>query len=211
MSKKPMIIAVCGIHGSGKTTLIDALKVSCAGTNYTYLKNDYYENIKMIEYRHAEYELREVRRDNNDYTQAYVWAKTFDYLQYYQKAIRPALAGQQTIVSDRWSYCYRALAMTIPEITGPCWRLLKLIPRPDIIVYMDVDPEKAYHRIISRGNATPEETIPQLAVLRDNYEKIFDLFGWDNVYKFCDLPTAEIELQITALIDAMCVREEQYI
>lgn len=177
------IIAVCGLHGAGKTTLCTDLLSVMPKDQWSSVKNTYYENIKLVEYRHPEYQKHEVGPNTIDYSNAYIWAKSLDYTHYSRTEILPTISSGQSIISDRWNYCYWALAMCQPQTLVPIKRMLSLLPKPDLVIYLDVDAETAIQRITSRGICTPEETIPQLNRLRGYYNQIFKSIPEVNVLK----------------------------
>ncbi|GAB3534822.1 dTMP kinase [Arthrobacter tecti] len=79
------------------------------------------------------------------------------------------------VVFDRHLHCQLALRKVRGLSAGRLLRwLMKLLPQPDLVIYLSVEPHAAYARIASR--ATDEETLEFLASLDAAYRSLPD-FG----------------------------------
>ncbi|MCA4134755.1 dTMP kinase [Arthrobacter sp. M4] len=72
------------------------------------------------------------------------------------------------VVMDRHLHCQLALREMRGLPAG--WllpRFLELLPQPDVVVHLDVEPGVAHQRILARG--TDEESVADLKALREAY------------------------------------------
>ena len=75
------------------------------------------------------------------------------------------------VVMDRHLYCQLALrhARGLPRgRLVPC--LLRMLPKPDLVVHLVVDPEQALRRVVARG--TDNESLEALSVLDVAYRSL---------------------------------------
>lgn len=80
------------------------------------------------------------------------FAKAFDVIRDHFGTAAPLLAAGMHVISPRSSYC--RLATAIGMSGGRDKRIeqvLGLIPKPDLLFWLDVDPELAFQRITARG------------------------------------------------------------
>ncbi|WP_457973599.1 thymidylate kinase [Arthrobacter sp. D1-17] len=74
-------------------------------------------------------------------------------------------------VMDRHLLCQLALRESrgLPRGRLLPW-LLRKLPAPDLVVYLDVEPQQAHDRIVARG--TDKESLADLTSLRDAYRSL---------------------------------------
>ena len=166
-----MLVAICGIDGSGKTTLINLLK------DYfeNHRKEDVYITKQPTDFyrrydRFRQYINREVNIESSIIYELALLSAT-DKLRHYEMEIRPNM--DKIIFCDRYVFSAYAyfLARGIKDIN---WltEINKLLPLPDITIYIDVDVQQAYQRILSRdGKYTKKEETDMelLARVRKNF------------------------------------------
>lgn len=152
------MIAVCGIDGSGKTTQINMLK--------DYLQNEYDQDVYVTKqptdfYRQYDRFRQYIAGENSDQTANILYELALlsaaDKIRHYETEIRPNL--NKIIITDRYVFSAYAyfLARGIQDIN---WlkEINKHLPLPDITVYIDVQPQTAYERILKRdGKFTKKE------------------------------------------------------
>lgn len=79
--------------------------------------------------------------------------------------VLPVLPTCQWVVTDRSAVCHYAAANAVGATNEADLRLvLGRLPRPDLIIYLDVSPQEAHRRLTARGGAGQEE----MAFLRAN-------------------------------------------
>lgn len=79
--------------------------------------------------------------------------------------VLPVLPTRQWVVTDRSAVCHYAAANAVGATNEAGLRLvLGRLPRPDLIIYLDVSPQEAHRRLTARGGAGQEE----MAFLRAN-------------------------------------------
>lgn len=153
-----MLIAICGIDGSGKTTQINLLK------NYIKqsLKNEVYITKQPTDfYRKYDQFKTFVNREEDYNTLDIVYELALlsatDKLRHYTTEILPN--NKDIIISDRYVFSAYAyfLARGIKDI-GWLKEINKFVPLPDITIYIDISPKIAYERIVLRdGKFTKKE------------------------------------------------------
>lgn len=166
MEGSHLLIVLTGIDGSGKTTAARAL-ADCAraGGREALVLSNHAGRRRMsligaklgysLPARVADVVETGIRVTNVLISHARAWA--------FSRACPDGL-----VVMDRHLYCQLALRQTRgmprPRLVR---RLLELLPNPDMVVHLDVDPELAHQRIMARG--TDEESLADLVSLRDAY------------------------------------------
>lgn len=156
-----MLIVLAGIDGSGKSTAAKALVTSvlAEGKNALLLSN--YAGRRRMSLLAARFGVHLPARlaDAVETTLrvanvliSHVRARSFHGL----------------TVMDRHLDCQLALreARGLPHGRLLPW-LLRKLPAPDLMIYLDIDPQQAHDRIVARG--TDEESLADLTALRDAY------------------------------------------
>lgn len=144
--------AFTGIDGSGKSTQAGLLaKYVRDNFGPTYLSEPRTDLISQLMVDLAWQYGRVGRREYfGDY--AVDFAKAFDVIRDHFGTAAPLLAAGMHVISPRSSYC--RLATSIGMGGGRDNRIeqvLGVIPRPDLLFWIDVDPAVAYQRITARG------------------------------------------------------------
>ena len=160
-----MLVTLEGLDGSGKTTVWNALG------------DDYPEAVRTREPTDSWYGEavdRSIGAAEAD-PLAELFLYTADHADHLSRVIRPALDEGRLVVSDRYSdsrYAYQGATLDgvvddpiayVRSIHEPFTR------RPDLTVYLDVDPETAAER---SGGTNKFERAAYLAEVRDNYERL---------------------------------------
>jgi len=162
-SSKGFFIVLEGIDGSGKTTMAKKLieKLNSMGykTMYTFEPTD----SEIVEVIKAKY---------NEYRDPYIDALTFalDRLIHVKTRIKPLLDKGFIVISDR--YFYSSVAYQTASGAPMDWviELNKWALKPDLAIYLDVEPEIALKRKVAVSSRFPEfERIELMEKVRSIY------------------------------------------
>ncbi len=171
-----MFIMIDGIDGSGKSTIVDAWKEYSISAGYKifdlkkyFLENDRYP--ELSEFINCDFIfsaepthvgigkiLREefINNKNNYPAEAIAEAHSLDRIILYTKVIIPALKNKKYIIQDRGistSLAYQPTQdshLTLEKVAGYVGNRLASNYRPDHLILMDIDPQIAYKRLMSR-------------------------------------------------------------
>ncbi|MCA3503020.1 MAG: deoxynucleoside kinase [Rhodobacter sp.] len=194
-----MFIAICGIDGSGKTTLAKMLATKLQGSSdlpratYTKLISADSDIMKYFNLFKAEDPSFDSRVQN------YVFA--FERLRAAIQDLTPLLERHDHVVVDRYVYCDLAFAKSRGHDNGVHRAMLRHLPRPDVCFVTDVAVDLALRRIHAREIApTPDqETEPLLTGARQAYLELAEEFGFSVIDSSADPDTAlDRMLQILA-------------
>lgn len=172
-SHRSKIIAICGIDGSGKSTVIAELREDAAFRDACFLKKDDKDNFSRV---------IELNKPIGPMPRAYLegalatairWAHAFDYLRYYETTVRPLTRRSSLIVSDRWSFCPIAFAGVGTALVGEISFLLRHVDEPDLTIFLDVEPDLAFARLEARGPVLDDEHVDLLHAYRTAYKDFF--------------------------------------
>jgi len=172
------IIAICGIDGSGKTSLVRRLRESSLLGGASFVKKEQKENFERV--------LR-LAPPTNSMPDAYLrgvfahasrWAHALDFLRYYEQIVQP-LERQHVplIVSDRWAFCTITFADIGIDLKDEIEYLLRNVPRPDLTIHLDVPPHTAMTRLLARGALAHDESLELLTEYRNAYERYFEHYN----------------------------------
>jgi len=199
-------IMIDGIEGSGKSTIVEAWKRYLADQgNAIFDMKDYWkENGKHPDFSELKsYDFiltsepsyvgigkvirEELIKKGTDYPgRAIAEAYALDRLIIYKKLIIPALADGKCIIQDRGvstSLCYQPL--TDPSVT-PAWlsalsgNALALEYRPDHLILMQVDPERAMQHLATRYDKQDDAIFEKI----DFQKKTAEVFASPEYQKF---------------------------
>ena len=155
-----MLIAFCGIDGSGKTTQITQLKQSLERKGFSVFctkePTDWYRKDERV----RRLLNREGASDKLIAEELALFAAA-DRLRHIQTDIIPNEAEGKVVITDRYVYSTYAYFMA-RGINDFKWlqSLNRYVPVPDLTFYLDVDPVEAVRRIIARDGKSrkKEET-----------------------------------------------------
>ena len=162
-SSRGLFIVLEGLDGSGKTSIALALvdKLNSLGFKALYTYEPYDSPVVRI-----------VKNEYSDIRDAYIDALTYalDRLIHWRKIIEPALMEKSIVVSDR--YFYSSVAYQTASGAPYEWVLEvnKHAPRPDLAIYLDVEPERGLARKRGLTSRFPEyERLDFLVKVREVY------------------------------------------
>lgn len=162
-----MLITLEGLDGSGKTTVWEALSDEFPDFVYTREPTDTW---------YGEAVQRSVDDDDAD-SLAELFLYTADHAAHLSETIRPALADDKVVISDRYSdsrYAYQAVSIE-DHVKRPLEYIRGVhqpwTQPPDATLYFDVDPETG----AARSGATNKfEQAAFLSQVQQNYERLAD-------------------------------------
>lgn len=166
LKNKGLFIVLEGIDGSGKTSiaykLVDDLKNMGFKTNYTY---EPYTSLY----------IDVLKKNYNEYRDAYLDALTYaaDRVIHLKTVIIPGLERGEVIICDR--YFYSSVAYQSAQGAPYEWvlNINKYMLKPDLAVYLDVDPDTGLKRKKGLISKFPEyEEISFLNRVREFYLKM---------------------------------------
>jgi dTMP kinase len=189
-----LLIVLTGIDGSGKTTAARALVGAArnAGNRALFLGN--YAGRRQMSLMSARLGIRLPPRLADVLETA---VRTFNVLNSHRRARRfPGL-----VVMDRDLHCQLALRRMQGLPRGRVLPfLIRALPRPDLLIYLDIDPREAHARILARG--TDSERLEDLAALREAYRSLPEFPGFTSIP--ADGQPAEVLARLQAAIARSC-------
>lgn len=153
MSLKPGAhFAFTGIDGAGKSTQAGLLaKYVRDNFGPTYLFEPRTDLVSQLMVDLAWQYGRVGRREYFGHY-AVDFAKAFDVVKDHFGTAAPLLAGGMHVVTPRSSYCRLATSIGMSgERDKRIEQVLGLIPKPDLLFWLDIDPDVAHKRITARG------------------------------------------------------------
>lgn len=176
------VIAVCGIDGAGKSTLVDGLvaRLRQDGLAVTAARKRSRANVEAVEQLdHAEPggDGAGPGRDvaSGPFADAVRWAHAFDFLRFYLDEVQGA--ATELVVADRWTVCSITYAAAGTGFAEPVASLLAPVPRPTGVVYLDVPEDEAVARIRRRGTQRANEDAAILRACRAAYDEWLPRLG----------------------------------
>lgn len=108
------------------------------------------------------------------------FSKAFDVVRDYYATVAPLLAAGMHVIEPRSIYCRIAMAFGKSGMRDEKLdQVLAIIPQPDMIFWIDMDPEVALARIEKRG--TDSEDLSTLRQFSGAYRKIQEASSWVHI------------------------------
>lgn len=168
-----MLIVLTGIDGSGKTTAAEATVAAArqAGMSALFLRN--YAGRRRMSLLGARLGVQLPARAA-DFMQTAV--RTFNVLNSHRRARN----FRGLVVMDRHLHCQLALRGMHGRPRGRFlpW-LVRTLPQPDLVIYLDIEPQEAHARILARG--TDSERLEDLVSLREAYRSLPEFSGFTHI------------------------------
>jgi dTMP kinase len=183
-----MLLTLEGLDGSGKTTVWEALQSDDA------VPDDAVFTREPTDSWYGEAVVRSINDDDAD-SLAELFLYTADHAAHLDETVRPALAQNRVVVSDRYSdsrYAYQGATLSdrlddpltyVREVHAPWTR------PPNATIYLDIDAETAARR---SGATNKFETADYLADVRENYERLIE----DEPERFVRIDTSQPEAAV---------------
>lgn len=178
------LIAICGVDGSGKSTLCRALSQLNAPPEAVYLAKSYRNSTELVA-RYG-FDSSDPRRNwaGGTFAQCAAIATTFDFLYHYDQVILPALAMHQHVVCDRYKQCYEAYCAAV-DVQWPLQSLFGRVRHADLVLYLDLPPDAAAARYAERGGASEDENLETIKRFSASYRRLFA--------RYTDCPVVRID------------------
>ena len=108
----------------------------------------------------------------SEYFRGNIWALELVY--FCEKILKPALKKYEYVFIDRYYICnavYSNLLVTNKLVN----RLHELLITPDMVFYININPEIAFERILKRNEQkTPKESLENLKLASDLYSRYLE-------------------------------------
>ena len=156
-----MLIAVEGIDGSGKTTVVRFLIEELRKRGYDVVAfkeptdSEYGRRIRQI--------LKERRVSPEEELDLFIKDREFDV----QNNILPALKSGKIVIMDRYYYSTIAYQGALGLDVEMIRKLNEQFPKPDLVIILDVSPETALKRIKAKRRPDRFEDIEYLRKVRE--------------------------------------------
>lgn len=140
-----MFIAIEGMDGSGKTSLIQLLKGLRVGEKEIITVRDP-GGTSVAE------NIREIVKTQNPVPMAELLLFLAAKYDLYEKIIHPAIVSGKIVISDRWywsTYVYQGVFRGLKDILD---KMPVSIKDPDLVIYLDLPVEESIRRINRREN-----------------------------------------------------------
>lgn len=190
-----MLVTLEGLDGSGKTTVLEELKIQYPDACFT-------REPTRSWYGEA------VRRSINDNTAdpiAELFLYVADHADHLSSTIDPALRDDQLVLSDRYIDSRMAYqAATLPDTIAEPLSYIRSIHAPftrwpDLTVYLDIDPETAVDRT---DRANKFEQLSHLRSVQRNYEQLLEEDADRFVRIDATAPPDEVAAQVIETIES---------
>ncbi len=175
--KRGVHIQYTGINGAGKSTqagkLTYHLLKRCGPTYLAESRTDFAS--KLMDSLAWQYGHTDRRTYYSDHVVDF--AKAFDVVRNHNTEIEPLLAAGMHVVEPRSIYCRTAMALAMSGMRDDkTEQLLDLIPKPDLLFWIDTDPLVALGRVQKRG--TDFEKLEDLEKFSAAFRAMFPLQKW---------------------------------
>jgi thymidylate kinase len=170
----PKIIAICGVDGVGKSSIVEYMEQNHLIPGACYLHREKYSdgNLEHIKSYFP-------RRYNNHrdwrsgaYAKAAGTGIALDFVRYYQEQLDKAGGQDSIIVLDRYVACYLAYLKLLgcEDIMKPVFRAMH---KPCMTFYISVDFDVLESRYANRASSDDDEDVELMIALDKEYKKLF--------------------------------------
>jgi dTMP kinase len=176
-----------GIDGSGKSTTMSLLEGNLSsryGNHFLCEEEPTHNSVGQIFHQLMTGDLP----FDNEVAAGFISMDRYDHIVNPNRGLLKKINEGKTVLESR--YTYSTLAYNMSDVSRDYLVYLhnkyNQILKPDIIIYLDIDPELALERL-SRRNRSEEvfEKLDTLKQIRENYLKVFSEFGEnDNIYSY---------------------------
>ena len=165
------LIYICGIDGSGKTTLAKNLSNHFGDKSIFLPLNNSKRFINEIDSFCKEYNT-DRWSIFSEYFRGNIWALELVY--FCENILKPALKKYEYVFIDRYYIC-NAIYSTLLVTNKLVNRLHELLIKPDMVFYININPEIAFERILKRNEQkTPKESLDNLKLASDLYSRYLE-------------------------------------
>lgn len=154
-ARRPKLVALCGVDGVGKTTLLRALEGALPAGRSRIVGRGPAPCERLVERRFPRRFGDHRDWIAGDFARAVAVACAFDYVAFHESEVAPLLAGAgdgdglDLVVTDRHAACFLAYALCADEPDALALELLRGVPEPDLVLHVTV-PET-----VNRARSAP--------------------------------------------------------
>jgi dTMP kinase len=169
-----VLVAITGIDGAGKSSLVNALSEAdlAPGVTVAVVNKRERQCLPRLLRLHGPRSLERDMQYDRGLATAIRWAHAYDFLSFYENEALPALRSSPLVISDRWTLCSIAYANTGVRLGAQVAEALSCCRTPDLVIHLDIDPAVAYQRLYARGEVGPDEDVGILTAYRDAYDEL---------------------------------------
>lgn len=169
-------IAICGVDGSGKSTIVNMLEESNILKNVFFFRRTKYEdgNLNLVK----KYFPRKYG-DSRDWKES-AFGKNIglgillDFIRCYDENAK-AMEDYDYVVFDRFLPCYLAYIDIFEDVT-PLKGLLSKFVQPDLTLYIDAGISNLEKRYLNRQSGDDDEDIELMRMFDESYRRVFEKF-----------------------------------
>ena len=190
---KGKLIAIMGIDGSGKTTLVGNLaKCGCGIADWKCMSifdnSIFTKELEMV----AGQQGKTRRECFSKELRSITWRS--DLINNVFRYVIPELEKGSTIILDRYTLCNKVYSSLEKSGLGYMDKILEVLPKPDLGIYLDVDIDVALRRLNKRTGKerAPYEKKEGLIDLERKYEKLMLQEGYPIVKINANLSEKEV-------------------
>lgn len=169
-------IAFTGIDGAGKSTQAGKLAYYvCERYGRAYLAESRSDFVSKTMHTLAGHHGMGRREYYGDHVVDF--AKAFEVVLNHYTTIEPLLVAGTHVIEPRSIYCRTMMALAMSGLRdAKTEEVLDLIPKPDLLFWIDIDPQVALERVKKRAIDT--ETLHDLQCFSDAFKDTADTYEW---------------------------------
>lgn len=203
------VIAVCGVDGCGKSSLIRAYGERSGRDDLIIVHKTTNANVQLTQGYHHRVEAAEQRRADwlsGSFALSIGAGAMFDFLSHYKQHIEPHLntsgsGGAATLLCDRYTPCFLAyLYGTGNERLFD--QLFARVKPPTQVIHVDVAFEHLQQRYDARLEKNEDEFIELMMAFREGYDKVYERLGIEPVIITNNADFDSAYTEFSALIDS---------
>lgn len=166
------LIVIMGIDASGKTTLVNNIKKCSANIKGWKCMSIFDNSIFTKELEEVAKEQGKTRRECfSKELRSIIWKS--DLINNVFEYVIPELEKGNTVILDRYTLCNRIYSNFDNDGFAHMDKILEILPKPDLGIYLDVDIDIALNRIEERNSErAPYEKEEGLIQLKKMYEQL---------------------------------------
>lgn len=170
---KGNLIVIMGIDGSGKTTLVGNLEKCVCNVDNWKCMSIFDNSVFTKELEEVAKQQGKTRRECfSKELRSLIWRS--DLINNVYQYVIPELENGNTVILDRYILCNKVYSDLKSRGFEHMDRILDILPRPDLGIYLDVDIDIALQRISQRNGKerAPYEKREGLIHIKDVYEEL---------------------------------------
>ncbi|GGX57640.1 deoxynucleoside kinase [Saccharospirillum salsuginis] len=170
-------IAICGVDGSGKSTIVNMLEQSGLLNNAFYFRRTKYldGNLELLK-RYLPRKYRDARDwKDSSFGKSVGLGILMDFLRCYDEQLS-TIEKYDCVVFDRYIFCYLAYINLFQDIKD-FKKLTANCIRPNLILYIDAGISNLEQRYSERCSNEEDEDLELMEMFDMSYRRTFDVLG----------------------------------